>query len=203
MDASFVGHPLADVPRPAIEREDYAAEHRLDPAKAWITVMPGSRVKEVRMNLPVILESAEKLGPTYEFLLPVAPTLDRAFLERLIGWLGHPPGSQRPSRRSTTRGEESSPAGPPRWRLRMMGTPFVMVYRVSPLTYRLGKPRVKVPHFAMVNLIAGQEVVPELVQRDFTSRKGGSAAPSNPSRRLGPRAHARRTGGREGPSPRS
>jgi Lipid A disaccharide synthetase len=51
----------------------------------------------------------------------------------------------------------------------MMNTPFVMVYRVSPLTYLLGKPRVKVPRFAMVNLIAGDEVVPELVQQDFTA----------------------------------
>jgi lipid-A-disaccharide synthase len=51
----------------------------------------------------------------------------------------------------------------------MTGTPFVMVYRVSALTYFLGKPRVKVPHFAMVNLIAGEEVVPELVQDDFTA----------------------------------
>ena len=50
----------------------------------------------------------------------------------------------------------------------MMQTPFVMVYRVSPLTYLLGKPRIKVPHFAMVNLIAGKEIVPELVQHDFT-----------------------------------
>jgi len=52
----------------------------------------------------------------------------------------------------------------------MMGTPFVMVYRVSPLTYLLGKPRIKIPHFAMVNLIAEKEVVPELVQSDFTAQ---------------------------------
>jgi lipid-A-disaccharide synthase len=51
----------------------------------------------------------------------------------------------------------------------MMHTPFVMVYCVSSLTYLLGKPRVKVPHFAMVNLIAGEQVVPELVQHDFTA----------------------------------
>ncbi len=50
-----------------------------------------------------------------------------------------------------------------------MGTPFVMVYRVSPLTYALGKPRVKVPFFAMVNLIAGEKIVPELVQHKFTA----------------------------------
>jgi lipid-A-disaccharide synthase len=51
----------------------------------------------------------------------------------------------------------------------MMQTPFVMVYCVSSLTYLLGKPRVKVPHYAMVNLIAGEQVVPELVQHDFTA----------------------------------
>ena len=51
----------------------------------------------------------------------------------------------------------------------MMRTPFVMVYRVSALTYLLGKPRVKVPRFAMVNLIAGEQVVPELVQHEFTA----------------------------------
>jgi lipid-A-disaccharide synthase len=51
----------------------------------------------------------------------------------------------------------------------LMGTPFVMVYRVSAVTYALGKPRVKVPYFAMVNLIAEEEVVPELVQHKFTA----------------------------------
>ena len=50
-----------------------------------------------------------------------------------------------------------------------MGTPFVMVYRVSPVTYAVGRPQVKVPHFAMVNLIAGEEIVPELVQHKFTA----------------------------------
>ena len=53
----------------------------------------------------------------------------------------------------------------------MMETPFLMVYRVSPLTYMLGRPRVKVPRFAMVNLIAGEEIVPELVQQDFVAEK--------------------------------
>jgi lipid-A-disaccharide synthase len=61
-----------------------------------------------------------------------------------------------------------------------------MVYRVSPLTYALGRPRVKVPHFAMVNLIAGKEVVPELVQQHFTAEKVidklGEILPDGPAR---------------------
>lgn len=168
VDATFVGHPLAELPYPTITRVELANQHELDPAKQWITLMPGSRVKEVRMNLPTILESAAHLGSQYEFLLPVAPTLDREFLSRLIGQqkiallrealpaLFHSRGGIVASGTATVEAA-------------MMNLPFVMVYRVSPLTYMLGKPRVKVPHFAMVNLIAEQEIVPELVQHEFTA----------------------------------
>src|SRR5579864_7876903 len=81
VDATFVGHPLADLPAPSIPRDDYATQFRLDPAKFWITLMPGSRVKEVRMNLPAIVDAARQLGAAYEFLLPVAPTLNAGFLK--------------------------------------------------------------------------------------------------------------------------
>lgn len=170
VDATFVGHPLAELPHPAIERSVYAKRYDLNPDKPWLTLMPGSRVKEVRMNWPGILESALQLGTEYEFLLPVAPTLD--------------PGLFAPS--ATPRSIRLVPeALPALWHSRagiiasgtatveaaMMSTPFVMVYRVTPLTYALGRWRVKVPHFAMVNLIAGTEIVPELVQQDFTADK--------------------------------
>jgi lipid-A-disaccharide synthase len=169
VDATFVGHPLADLPNPSISRNDYAAQFQLDLAKPWITLMPGSRVKEVRMNLPTILQSADQLGPNYEFLLPVAPALGSEFLQNMIG------------ERKVTLVPESLPAlwhsragiiasGTATVEAAMMRTPFVMVYRVSPLTYLLGKPRVKVPYFAMVNLIAGNQVVPELVQNDFIAQ---------------------------------
>src|SRR5215472_7936610 len=79
VDATFVGHPLAELPEPTISREAYAAQFQLDVKKQWIALMPGSRVKEVRTNLPTILNSAGLLGDGYEYLLPVAPTLDRDF----------------------------------------------------------------------------------------------------------------------------
>jgi lipid-A-disaccharide synthase len=185
VDATFVGHPLAELPSPAIARNEYAAQFHLDPTKFWITLMPGSRIKEVRMNLPTILEAAAQLGRAYEFLLPVAPTLDRAFLQNLI----FNSLIFNSKTREKTTGEHSITLVPESvsalWHSRvgiiasgtatveaaMMRTPFVMVYRVSPLTYMLGKPRVKVPRFAMVNLIADEEVVPELVQHDFTAGK--------------------------------
>jgi lipid-A-disaccharide synthase len=171
VDATFVGHPLADQALPAMDRGDYAVQHKLDPAKPWITLMPGSRVKEVGMNLPVMLESAAKLGWGYEFLLPLAPTLDRSFLESLIGNLPsiHLVSDALPALFHSRAGIIAS--GTATVEAAIMGTPFVMVYRVSPLTYLLGRPRIKVSHFAMVNLIAGEQVVPELVQQDFTVEK--------------------------------
>lgn len=178
VDATFVGHPLADLPPPHVSREKYAADHRLDSAKPWITLMPGSRRKEVRMNLPTILESAARLGSGYDFLLPVAPTLDSSFLKELIA--AHSEKARAPFLDSLHLVPEALPAlfhsragiiasGTATVEAALMGTPFVMVYRLSSLTYALGKPRVKVPHFAMVNLIAETEIVPELVQHKFTA----------------------------------
>ncbi|MGZ4840095.1 MAG: lipid-A-disaccharide synthase [Terriglobales bacterium] len=179
VDATFVGHPLADLPAPAISREAYAAENQLDAAKPWITLMPGSRRKEVRMNLPTILDAADRLGSGYEFLLPVARTLDASFLKQLLAM----PTETRQAASLQANLHLVPEALPALYRSRagivasgtatveaaIMGTPFVMVYRVSTLTYALGRPRVKIPYFAMVNLIAEEEVVPELVQHKFTA----------------------------------
>ena len=170
VDATFVGHPLADLPAPAITREEYAAQNSLDPSKPWITLMPGSRRKEVRMNLPTMLEASRRLGDSYEFLLPVAKTLERPFLESLVEAtpLGiHLVSEALPALHHSRAAIVAS--GTATVEAALMETPFVMVYRVSPITYALGKPRIKVPHYAMVNLIAGEEVVPELVQHKFTA----------------------------------
>lgn len=168
VDATFVGHPLAGLPKPEITRADYATKHNLNPERSWITLMPGSRMKEVRMNLPTILDAAEQLGSDFEFLLPVAPTLDRNWLQRLVGNRAvHLATEALPALIHSRAGIIAS--GTATVEAALMGTPFVMVYRVSPLTYLLGRPRVKVPHFAMVNLIAGREIVPELVQSDFSA----------------------------------
>jgi len=180
VDATFVGHPLAELPYPTIDRADYAKQFGLDPAKPWITLMPGSRVKEVRMNLGTIVDAVLLLGSDYEYLLPVAPTLDPEFLPREIR--KNEMGSARTQLPDIKLVPDALPAlyhsragiiasGTATVEAAMMNTPFVVVYRVSPLTYLLGKPRVKVPRFAMVNLIAGDEVVPELVQHDFTATR--------------------------------
>jgi lipid-A-disaccharide synthase len=167
--AKFVGHPLAALPKPAIRREEFATSYSLDQSKPWITLMPGSRRKEITMNLPVILEAAARLGTGFEFLVPVAPTLERNWLEeRIKGPSVHLVSDARAALFHSRAGIIAS--GTATIEAALMGTPFLMVYRVSNLTYRLGKPRIKVPYFSMVNLIAGERVVPELVQDAFTAK---------------------------------
>ena len=180
VEAVFVGHPLAELPQPSISRETYAAQNRLDPGKPWIVLMPGSRAKEVRMNLGTIVDSVVLLGGDYEYLLPVAPTLSPEFLYREMG--EDEMGDPRMELPDIKLVPDALPAlyhsragiiasGTATVEAAMMSTPFAMVYRVSPLTYALGKPRIKVPYFAMVNLIAGERIVPELVQDDFTAER--------------------------------
>ena len=181
VDTEFVGHPLADLSRPAITRDGYAMQHGLDASKQWITLMPGSRRKEVKMNLPEILQAVTALGNEFEFLLPVAPTLSAEFLKTRISETSRRKGipnsinqihlvpATLPALAHSRAGIIAS--GTATVEAAMMELPFVMVYRVTPLTYLLGRSTVKVPHFAMVNLIAGKEIVPELVQDDFTAER--------------------------------
>ncbi len=182
VDVEFVGHPLASPDRNASPERiaggaaspDAGTSTRLD---TTIALLPGSRRKEVAMNLPTILRAAFRLARNYRFVLPVANTLDprwfRAFLHREL-----PPGragdietvDDASTALSASRAAIVA-SGTATVEAALAGTPFVMVYRVSPLTWALGRRLVNVPHFAMVNLIAGREIVPELVQADFTAEK--------------------------------
>ncbi|HXA85535.1 MAG TPA: lipid-A-disaccharide synthase, partial [Candidatus Dormibacteraeota bacterium] len=87
VEVSYVGHPLAYEPQSQISREEFAAKHQLDPKKQWIALLPGSRRKEVRLNLPTMLQAAAQLTENdnqFQFLLPVASTLNVEWLKEQI-----------------------------------------------------------------------------------------------------------------------
>ncbi len=188
VNAEFVGHPLADLPLPSIPRETFAKENALDPAKQWIGLLPGSRIKEIRANLPEMLKAAFFLHddhlenarqgfqtPEPEFLLPLAPTLTPPQREEIRAILAahaltplvHLVTDARATLHHTRAGIVAS--GTATVEAALIGNPFVVVYRVSPLTYSIARRVVDVPHVAMANLIAGKRLVPELIQRDFTA----------------------------------
>ncbi len=175
VDAEYVGHPLVDVAPKIAAGDQWARAEGLDPAKDWVALLPGSRRKEVLMNLPAMLDAAAKLGPNYEFPLPVASTLPREWMRQQVERITGGRGRARvvltgdvPSTLSHSRAAVVA-SGTATVQAALAGTPFVVVYRVSPATYALGRPLLRVRHFAMVNLIAGQSIVPELVQGDFTA----------------------------------
>jgi lipid-A-disaccharide synthase len=169
----FVGHPLADLPQPALGREAYARDHSLDPDKQWIVLLPGSRMREVLLNLPEMAAAADLLGPTdFEFLLPIAPTLDRTEVERLAQQACSKASlCTVPDARLALHHARASivASGTATVEAALIGSPFVVVYRLSRLSYSIARRVVRVRYIAMPNLIAGRRVVPELIQGDFTA----------------------------------
>jgi lipid-A-disaccharide synthase len=173
VDAEFVGHPLADIERPSESLQQFIEDQGYEPDKPIIALLPGSRHKEIRMNLPAMLRTAEILGCDYQFVLPIAPTIDPCWLDLLVHKI-NPAYSFILFTTTDTRALAHARAavvasGTATVEAAMMGTPMVVVYRVSPVTWALGRPLVHVKNFAMVNLIAGEQVVPELIQADFTA----------------------------------
>jgi lipid-A-disaccharide synthase len=183
VEAEFVGHPLAELELPRVGREEFARQAGLDASKAWVGLLPGSRGKEIRLNLPEMVRAAAMLGQGADFLLPLAPTLTgpqrdhiRALLAELLAPKLNPPAN--PPRiavvedaRAVLQHARASivASGTATVEAALIGNPFIVVYRISPLSYAVAKRAVDVPHVAMVNLIAGKRIVPELIQGDFTA----------------------------------
>jgi len=153
----------------------FAAENGLDLAKTWIGLLPGSRPKEIRDHLPEILRAAQMLADSFEFVIPLAPTLNAAQRNEVQLLVQNYGGGVAvrlvdDARAALFHARVSIVAsGTATVEAALIGNPFVVVYHVSPLTYAIAKRVVKVPHVAMANLIAGKRVVPELIQSDFTA----------------------------------
>jgi lipid-A-disaccharide synthase len=188
--AQFVGHPLADLPAPSVTREQFASEYKLDTSRQWIALLPGSRRGEVSRIFPVLLQAAQLLGQDYVYTVPVASTLDAAWMASFLRRYGGPPITFTRDARATVLHARAAAvaSGTSTLETALIGTPFAMVYAVAPLTWRLGRRLVKVDRFAMVNLIAERDVVSELVQTNFTPQRV-----CDELRRLIPDGQARRT----------
>ena len=139
-----------------------------------MAVLPGSRPKEIAHNLPGLAGAIALLNaqrPELEFLLPLAPSIERHLLEPALRGLPVrlvPQGAQAVlsacQAAMVASGTATVEAALP-------GAPMVVVYRLSALTHFLGRRLIQVPDVAMVNLIAGRRVVPELIQHDFTPER--------------------------------
>lgn len=182
VQVDFVGHPLADTVRSEQlpSRAEFFRAHDLplEPAGRVVGLLPGSRAKEIRTLLPDFLAAAELLAKdrtkNWLFLLPRAATVP----QELLLENGLAAAQKKLDIRVIDKDRHAlmaacdaaaAASGTVTLELAMLGTPAVAAYRVSPLTYRLGRLLVRqLRHFSLVNLIAGREVIPELLQDEVT-----------------------------------
>jgi lipid-A-disaccharide synthase len=168
----FVGHPLVDLAKASAPRDAFLRAHGLSPDAPTIAMLPGSRANEVGRILPDLLAAARLIAsrvPGTQVLLARAPNLDDHLFAALRD--GAPPITSIEGDTDAILASADvalTASGTATVQTALHNTPMVIVYRLSPMTYRIGRRLVKVDAVGMVNLIAGRTIVPELIQEAFT-----------------------------------
>ncbi len=177
MEVEYIGHPLVDRVRSSKSKGDFFRSHGLDNALPTISLLPGSRTKEIKFHLPTLLQASLWLHQRrpIQFLLPFSSSLHRELIHRTL--------AQEANRLPLTLVENDTynalahsdlaivSSGTATLEAALLGTPLVTVFKISDLTWIVGQYLVRVSHYSLVNLIAGREVVPELFQKNFTAER--------------------------------
>ena len=168
--ATYIGHPLAGIVRASFTRDEFFRKHRLAPERPLIAILPGSRRGEAARHLPDLLDAVERIyrEQAVNFVLPASANTGTAFFEERIG--------SAPVR--VIEGESwdamahcdlsLAASGTVTVEAALLGAPMVTYYKVTGISWLLGKMLVDIPFYSMVNLIAGRAVVPELMQGQMT-----------------------------------
>jgi lipid-A-disaccharide synthase len=171
--AQFVGHPLVDLARPTQSRSAFLAEQRLSPDAPTVALLPGSRPNEIERIAPDLLDALPLIRarvPRAQFVVARAPDLTDALFAPFVE-AGLVIVEGRTDDVLAASDVVITASGTATVQAALHERPMVVVYRLSPLTYRLGKPFLKVDTYAMPNLVAGRRVVPELIQDGFTPQR--------------------------------
>jgi lipid-A-disaccharide synthase len=170
---TFVGHPLLDSVAPRYDRSALRAKYNLDPSTTVIGLLPGSRVAEVTMLLPLLLETARRLAasdPKTQFVLAQASTIAEDLLQ---GFLGSSPVSVHVAKDQASEVMAVSDlllvaSGTATLQAAVVGTPMILLYKTTLPTYWLARMWIRVKWIGLVNLVAGRSIVPELIQDEAT-----------------------------------
>ena len=173
IDVRFVGHPLIDLATPRLSRDAFLKKLNLDPAKPVLALLPGSRTNELVRLGPVIAEAVPKIAaqvPGVQFVIARAPNLDDGLFEPfgLSGVTLRIANTQTDDVLNACDAVITA-SGTATVQTALHGKPMVVIYKLSPMTYRLGIRLAIVDKYAMVNLIAGERVVVELIQDACTA----------------------------------
>jgi lipid-A-disaccharide synthase len=168
---NFVGHPLVDAVKPAMTREQFAERFHLDAKHPIVALLPGSRTREIEHNLPRMLEACHQLERDREcqFVLAAAPGISEMDLLEYARYDVRLQIAQDATYEALASADCAIvSSGTATVEAALLGSPMVVVYRVSATTAFIARRLVRTPFFSMVNLIAGRRVVPELIQDAFT-----------------------------------
>ena len=180
VDAVYVGSPvLEQVPAPA-SAESFRQQLGLQASVPTLALLPGSRLSEISRILPDMVRTAvlmTKKHPGLQVVVPLAPSVPRALIESYFLHSGVAPVLLEGRAAEVVGASDGAivASGTAALEAGLMQRPFVVVYRVSLLTYWMGRLLLKVAHVALVNLLAGRRIVPELLQGDFTPERVAAA----------------------------
>ncbi len=179
--AEYVGHPLMDIMKLTMSREEVFERFGFEPEGRLIGLLPGSRNREVNSLLPVMLKAAEQISaalPGAQFFLPKAPTLDDELIQRHLE--GSPVEIKvLDSFRYNIRAAADFAlvaSGTATLETGILGCPMAILYKVSALTYFLGKRLSKVPFVGLINLVAEEKIAPEFLQHECTAENASEFA---------------------------
>lgn len=173
----FVGHPLLDVVRIRSSRDEFCRIHKLSSNSPIVSLLPGSRYGEIQRLFPILTGSADIISrsrPDVQFVAAVAPSIDIGFLQNMVKkGVNRDALNIRFIQGGTYEAIAASSlviaaSGTVTLEAAILGTPLIVTYKVSPLSYYIGRHLIKVPYASLVNLIAGRMVAPEFLQYDAT-----------------------------------
>jgi lipid-A-disaccharide synthase len=172
VDVEFVGHPLVELVEVGESREQLTTRLRLDPARPIVALLPGSRPNELHRLVPVLAAAVPRIASAVmgtQFLVARAPNLPDSYFLPFLG-SGAPVRIVEGATDDVLAASDAviTASGTATVQTALHGKPMVVVYRLSPVTYKLGKPLVRVSMYSMVNLVAGERVVEELIQERCT-----------------------------------
>ena len=172
--ATYIGHPLTRMVGTSASREEFLESHGIPADRPLVVLLPGSRVGEARRHLPALLDAVRRLGAhrPMSFVMAVPEGLPARAGRRNFG----EPISGSPIQLVEGQTWNAiahadlalAASGTVAVETALLGTPMVTFYKVTPLTWQLGRFLVKVPFYTMVNLVAKRRVVPELIQREMS-----------------------------------
>jgi len=177
--ADFIGHPLVGNVAAKRSREEFAACFGLDPAKPIVVLLPGSRSGEISHHMPPLVQSCHLIALSHpaQFVLALAPGMSESQIASYL----KPEVPMRVVKDATYDALGAADlaivsSGTATVEAALMDTPMIVIYRLAPVTAAIARWLVRTPMFAMVNLVAGERVVPELVQKDFTPARVANEA---------------------------